>query len=150
LRNGATFVLWVKAGNPAAKDQVALGARSENEEFALGWNLGGSTGFGYIVKGADRSSGSGLCASVVDKDWHQLAVTVSEGKLALFYDGQRTGGLSALPPANAAIVIGSAGGMKFAAATLDEVRIYDRALSDDEIRALYDADRQPPIAPPAL
>jgi hypothetical protein len=150
LRNGATFSLWVKADNPTAKDQVALGARSASEEFALGWNLGGRSGFGYIAKGAGEPNGSGLCASVVDKGWHQLAATFSEGKLALFCDGQRTGGISASLPANAPIVIGSAGGTKFAAATLDEVRIYDRALSDDEIRALYDADRQPQFTPPAL
>jgi azurin len=150
LSNGATFLLWVKAASPAAKDQVALGARTESEEFALGWNLAGNTGFGYLVKGATGSSRSGLCSSAADEDWHQLGATFSEGKLALFYDGQRAGGISASLPANAPIVIGSEGGTKFAAATLDEVRIYDRALSDDEIRALYDGDRRPPIAPPAL
>jgi len=150
LNSGATFVLWVKATNPTAKDQVVVGARTANEEFALGWNLAGSTGFGYVIKGAGGSSGSGLCTSEADKQWLHLAITFGKGNLALFYNGQRTGGISASLPTNAPIVIGSASGTKFAAATLDEVRVYDRALSDDEIRALYDADRQTDITPPAL
>jgi hypothetical protein len=51
-----------------------------------------------------------------------------------------------LPP-NAPLFLGSVGGAKFAAATLDEVRIYSRALTPDEVRALYESDRKTAATP---
>jgi hypothetical protein len=141
LAKGATFALWVKAKDSQAKDQVVLGGRAGEQEFALGWNVGNTPGFSYRIKDA-QSEGTGSTASEADTAWHYLAMTFDGKQLAIFYDGQKTGGAGATLPAKAPIFLGSVGGAKFAAATLDEVRIYDRVLADEEIRALYENDRK--------
>lgn len=150
LAKSATFALWVKATNPKAKDQVVLGARVGEQEFALGWNLGKAAGFSYRVKNGS-SEQAGSTATEVDTAWNHLLVTIDGRVFSIFCDGQRTkqvgsttifnagqvtDGTDPKLPAKAPIFLGSVGGAKFAAATLDEVRIYDRVLTDDEIRQL--------------
>lgn len=140
LKDGATFALWVKAKNPQAKDQVLLGAKAGEQDFALGWNVGANVAFGCLSKnGASKSSGA--FATEADANWHHLAVTADDQQLAIFLDGRKAESIGASLPANAPIYLGSAGGAKFAAVTLDEVLIYNRALTEEEIRALYESDR---------
>lgn len=160
LTNGATFALWVKAKDPKAKEQVVLGAKSRDQEFALGWNLGAASGFSYRTKSA-LTEDSGATATETDGQWHHLAITIDGRHLSLFCDGKMTSkagtistsgltttGADPVFPAKASIFLGSVGGAKFAAATLDEVRIYDRVLTEAEIRALYESDRHA-VANPA-
>jgi azurin len=135
LAQGGTIALWVKLAKPTAKEQVLIGGKGEGGEFALGANMGGlGIAFGA---GAGRVETN----QPADGEWHHLAATVSPNGLALFVDGRMSGTAAgaAFPP-GAAIFLGSQGGGKFAAATLDEVRIYDRVLSEEEVRGLA-ADR---------
>ncbi len=149
IKESATLMLWVKAKLPAAADQVAIGVRAGGDEFALGWNLGGGRGMGWVARSAATQASADFSPTLDDR-WHQLAVTVNKGEFATFFDGQRTGSIAAKLPPDAPIFIGSVGGAKFGAATLDEVRIYARALSDAEIRAQFESDQKPTSPPPAL
>ncbi len=135
LAQGGTIALWVKLAKPAVKEQVFVGGKSDTSEFALGNNVGG-VGFAFVA-GAARVGTN----QPANDAWHHLAATVSPNGLALFVDGHASGTATggALPPV-AAIFLGSQGGGKFAAATLDEARLYDRVLSEEEIRGLA-ADR---------
>jgi uncharacterized cupredoxin-like copper-binding protein len=142
LTRAATFALWIKAAQPKAADQAVLGAWGEDAGFALGWNFRGQEGFGCHLERGGETAGFGIATSV-DDAWHHLAVSWNGTDATLWIDGVRQAGVGEswpLLPASAPIFLGSVGGQKFAAATLDEVRIYDRVLSEEEIRGLA-ADR---------
>ncbi|MEA3208914.1 MAG: hypothetical protein QOE70_1971 [Chthoniobacter sp.] len=146
LKTGATFALWAKLAKAATPEQVVVGARAGQDEFALGANLSGSTGFGVATSlaGTDEKI---VTSQAADTEWHHLAATFGVEGCTFYLDGQKSGtGRLQLPP-GAEVFLGSAGSAKFAAATLDEARIYDRALSDAEVLALYQSDRQPSITP---
>jgi Concanavalin A-like lectin/glucanases superfamily len=139
LVRGRTLSLWAKLAKPTAQDQVFIGARGETGELAFGSNLGG-TGFAIVLHGGGQPVRVET-GQTVDGQWHQLVATLSPGAVELFVDGRKVGNaVGGSLPADASIFLGSEGKAKFAAATLDEVRIYDRVLSEEEIRGLS-ADR---------
>ncbi len=149
LAKGATLALWARAKNPKAENQVLLGARAGNEEFSLGWNFNGNQGIGFYTNDG-KIDGTISVGKEVDTDWHFLALTY-DGKFAsLFVDGEMPAGAGGVIfPPKAPLFLGSVGGAKFAAATLDEVRIYGRALTPDEVRALYERDRKGAASSPS-
>ena len=141
LAKGATLALWARAKNPKAGNQVLLGARAGTQEFALGWNFEGNPGIGIYTHDG-KIDGTISVPNPIDTAWHFIAVTYDGKEFSLFVDGERPAGAGGtLFPPNAPLFLGSVGGAKFAAATLDEVRIYGRALTPDEVRALYARDR---------
>ncbi len=141
LAQGGTFALWAKLKKPAEKEQAVLGGKSAAGEFSLGSNLGG-VGLAFVTTSGGQTARVET-KQPADDAWHHLAATVSANGVALYVDGQKIGTASgATLPADTAIFLGSQGATKFAAATLDEARIYDRVLSEDEIRGLA-ADRNP-------
>jgi azurin len=141
LKAGGTIAIWAKLTKPEAKNQVFVGATSGGGEFAIGSNLGG-TGFGVMltVDGAATGATTGLPA---DAGWHHLAATLSPNSIVFYLDGKNYGSVPAPTPtlpAGAELFLGSAGGKSFAAATLDEARIYDRVLDETEIHAIYERE----------
>jgi azurin len=140
LQAGATFAVWAKLAKPELTDQAIIGGKG----FAVGSNVGG-VGFGVVCGDAKIASGE-----PADQEWHHLAVTFSKDGATLYVDGQPRGHAPAKLPEKATLFLGSQGGAHFAAATLDEARIYKLALSDTEIRALIARDRAPTATPPAL
>jgi len=173
LANGATFAAWVlpqKAAKPkpAAKDegtpaaaavpatpspdesgdQVVLGMTSGPEYFLLGWNLGGTPGFGLAASAGKDAQPAKISTGLLphkDKEWHHLAFTYSAGTFTLYLDGQPAGTAKGTLPAKAPIFLGSAGGSKFVSTYMDEARIDDRAYTAAEIAELYKSER--PAAP---
>jgi azurin len=142
LKNGGTLALWVKLTTPEAKEQVLLGAKSDSAEFAIGNNVAG-TGFSVSVTASGATTGAST-SQPADGAWHHLAATISANEIGFYVDGKSWGTIPATGfPAGAEFFLGSEGGSKNAAATLDEVRIYDRVLTAPEIQALVDRDHAP-------
>lgn len=151
LKGGATFVFWAKMDRAEAKDQVLLGSSDGGEagNFTIGCNLNGKPGFGWQILNEVSPLGA------VDSGWHQIAVVLQNSATIGYFDGKQVGvtkfgnsvGASNLLPPDGEIFLGSTGKANFAAASLDEVRIYDRVLADEEITALYTADRPAIPAP---
>jgi len=78
--------------------------------------------------------------SPVVGQWYQLAITRSGSTYTIFVNGGVGGSAvetHAVPNANAPLTIGEAEGAGFVHGRLDEVRIYNRALSEAEIESLY-------------
>ncbi len=74
--------------------------------------------------------------------WYHLAVTHSAGTLTFYIDGADAGSVSLstpVPDANAPLTIGSAEGGYFFAGRLDEIEIFNRALSAGELQDIYEA-----------
>ena len=145
-----TFCIWTQLKKPPDPDQVCLGAAEGDGEFALGANLAGVAGYGVRVKNAQQDAKIvAVVPAEADGNWHHLAATLSAKGLHFFLDG-KPAGFSAAPalPAGAEFYLGSDGGSHFAAATLDEARIYARELDANEIAAIYESER--PNATPAV
>jgi len=74
--------------------------------------------------------------------WYHLAVRRTADTYAIFVDGVLKGSAvdkSTIPNPRAALTIGQAEGLGFMHGQLDEVTIYDRALSDAELLAISNA-----------
>jgi glycerophosphoryl diester phosphodiesterase len=145
-----TVCLWYK-GN--LKDNAPWAALvSKNGEDNQGWQLrfnnyeGGGCFTVRGVKGEDNCTGY---AQIADNAWHHIA-GVYDGKfICLYVDGvleevaQATGSCT---PTESAIVIGAkiARGKNkpyaFAKGMLDDVRIYNQALAQNQIKELADSD----------
>jgi azurin len=112
LKQGGTLMAWVKL-NAASSPQPVFSA-------------------------APAPEGLLLTAPGDDTKWHHLAWIVADGgKAAVYRDGEPAGSIEAhLPAKDGALVLGSAG-KTFLNGLLDEVRIYDRALSAEDIQKIY-------------
>jgi len=143
LTEGATFAVWAQLTKPPTPEQVLIGAKSDEGEFALGANLAGVPGYGVRVKAADQEAKIvAVVPMEADDRWHHLAATLDRKNLRFYLNGKPTGLAAPAPlPGEAEFFLGSIGQAGFAGATLDEARIYARVLDAREIAALYEAER---------
>jgi hypothetical protein len=78
--------------------------------------------------------------------WQHVALTYESGKRSCFYcNGVQIGNWQIskdLPPNNSSLLIGydPFGGDEYFIGDMDDVRLYNRALSEKEIRELYKAE----------
>ncbi|EDY18537.1 blue (type 1) copper domain protein [Chthoniobacter flavus Ellin428] len=147
----ATFSIWVQLSSPPDPDQVCIGAAEGEGEFALGANIGGVSGYGVRLKSGKLDTK--IVAAVpteADGKWHHLAATLNAKGLRFYFDGKPAGSGAGGPlPPGAEFYLGSNGSTHFAAATLDEARIYARALDAKEIEAIYENERpKAPVSAP--
>ena len=98
-----------------------------------------------------NSNGSGFFGGVTsttgitDTNWHHVVTTYSAGTVSLYIDGKlnrsvNNGGPSTLASSSLDTLIGARNaptGSSLLAGTMDEVRIYNRALSAQEVSQLY-------------
>ena len=108
--------------------------------------------FGYWLGPGNSDYLTSSCACVVKSEWTHLAVVVERGMRMTFYENGKFQETKAMPlpikPGSPTLFMGrwqSPGNRLFKGA-LDDVAIYERALSPREIQALVDA----PIPPPVL
>ena len=94
--------------------------------------------------------------AINDGAWHQCVATWQQGggALTLYVDGNLeatgTGGTNA-PTAPTYLRFGSLQtGTNFFAGSLDDIRMYNRALGNNEVTALYDNSAVLPAAPSSL
>lgn len=133
-----------------------------NKNFKSGSNTGFAMGcfdkdlrFNLTPKGngrADLQQSSGALFSAKDGGWHHLGVTVDrDGSMAYYVDGELAveKNISASAgdslDAGLPLILGAGGNACNATdnCNLDELRIYTRALSADEVSALYEMDKPP-------
>jgi len=143
---------------PTSAITVAFWMRSSdivNDGTPLSYSVGGNNEFlifdygGFAVYINDLSASTGISAN--DGQWHHIAVTwrSSDGALSLYKDGVSvySGTLSAGTPISGGgclvigeeqdAVCGSFQNTQAFVGNMDEVLIYDRNLSPDEIKRLY-------------
>ena len=100
----------------------------------------GSVG-GVLYVGSDSPKSNDLS----DGSWHQLAFSVDKIQGVLFVDGKKIlampiDGVASAPNTNQPLNFG-AGGMGKFNGQLDDIRIYNRALSEAEVKALYEFEK---------
>ena len=148
--NVTTFALWFKQSPKVLEAYLHAplfsiwDGRSNGELFrAEFW--GDSLQVGHDLQGYKAFNACPTCPDqvMVDQQWHHLAFVVQPDNLEAYLDSQRivwSGGMPAvdvgwsLPTGN--LLIGSEPGGYYDG-SIDEVRVYNRALSPAEVYALY-------------
>ncbi|MDP3954318.1 MAG: LamG domain-containing protein [bacterium] len=149
-----TFSVWVKTEfNAGTQHFYTEGNSSNNTPFASVSNFSGVGGAGWRSDDNNLRTINGT-TNIADNEWHHLVAIGSGGLLRLYVDGEAEGTPLAISgtitlnnatigrhsrPSNCCYVDGQ----------IDEVRVYNRALSADEIQRLYQLTG-PKIAKPPL
>jgi len=134
--------LWAKAQAPMSSGICLLfwGTGQNREGFGIINNGAPLTWQGQTWGGGDDVN-SGV---VVDTNWHQIVVVYSGSVLSISIDGVQKGTLSeSIDTPLSPLTIGAdtnANALQYFAGTINDVRIYNRALSTQEISALYEAE----------
>jgi hypothetical protein len=152
-----TWSAWIQPhGWPDRHDAIVqvMGIRSrawvwnsDNTAIYFGyWNhVGGChLSYGFLVQ---EQADTGVAISYTLpapptlREWHHVAGTIGPGGRTLYLDGERvaSGDSTARFGAAAAMIIGANdnGPQRFFHGVMDEVMVFDRALSETEIRQLY-------------
>jgi len=131
-----TVSLWVKENEIPSTNQKIIGTYY-NKEFLITGEVGGDLKFwagGYNAQVFSNKSAN---------QWHHLAMTIdSDGDRNVYVDNKVTPkGIRPLPvKSDIRFQIGSAGGYNdYFNGSIDEVLIFNRVLTEDEVSALYDA-----------
>ncbi len=145
-----SLIAWIKmnAGDTAPSVAIDKSVSGYNNGYYLGQNVNGPTGLtnkAHFFAGGVFSSPVSP-TTVNDGNWHQLvAVYKPSGQTSIFVDGALTRSSSASSPVLAGTANFLIGGATsdltqptgYFDGLIDEVQVYDRALSDPEIDFLF-------------
>ena len=150
--NGVTLCAWVQfssAYNASSNDVfVVLSNGSHTEAFGM-YKRRGTKSFMGTVNHRKGTRANATCSGCIDDQPHFYSMRINKEKeMSIYLDGERVGKLNNTPyvkgERRANYIGGSPWGTGDAMRNgiIDEVRIYNRALSDDEINALYKAGKK--------
>ena len=144
LNPGSTIsvCIWINSSDTVGADGVIM--RYDNTNLSS-WGLfrnNGSNKMTWYTNGSTQANTISSTAVVFDGKWHQVCGTMDSTAQTIYVDGVQSGSTSGnsslwqTPTIN--VYIGSAmAGLINVTATLDDVRIYNRALSPAELLQLY-------------
>ncbi|WP_298364992.1 LamG-like jellyroll fold domain-containing protein [uncultured Lutibacter sp.] len=131
-----TISAWIKR-DPGTVNASIVSKRNATYTEGYDFKINGSGRFEFVLNGGTET----LASSVVipENEWHQVAVIYSEGNATLYIDGVADTSASGLPTPVAttqSFYIAAAGKntpTNFFAGNIDEVRVWDTALSMDQL-----------------
>jgi Concanavalin A-like lectin/glucanases superfamily len=137
-----TMTAWVK---PASTNQVgiAVALGFDDGNTANGYSLGisaangvpGNQVFAVFGNVGDFTGGFAFTST---NQWYQVVMSRKSGTTSFYVNGNVTpNGTTASPSTPTAFRIGSNSGVRFFNGAIDDVRIYNRALTTNEIAELY-------------
>ena len=125
---------WIWTGYPCTECSFVLTHHGNNEYFL---SIGGDT----LISGG-----------TVSTDWTFVVATYNGNMKRLYVDGSEVASAaytSGIPNSAGALIIGGQDdGSNYFQGTIDDVRIYDRALNDQEVLDLFNNTIPPPDATP--
>ena len=156
-----TVVAWVRSAGSPGTDRTILAKGGDSGCTASSWALdtGGRGGIEFYVRGPGSAARFSSPPSlpfdgIWNGAWHGVAGVYDGTSVRLYVDGQEVGSGSPGPPSidyarpNRDFTMGqytACGGLAYGE-RLDEVQVYDRALTATEIAALHDpAATAPPV-----
>ena len=157
---GFTVDLWMRGAPSQPHSNFLVVDKSHGFVDSTGWVVQGTSATGKIVFGIG-AGGPGTVnfplveslASVLDNELHHIAGTWGGSTVRLYVDGVSQGTDSLSTPANnnrpVNIAFSWGGGTpkRFFRGSVDEMEIFNRALSGEEIRAIYNAGSAGKIKP---
>lgn len=143
-----TVSSWVKTLNNSVTQQFI--SKTEGGSYQLNINYGtGKLGFLAFIAGAYRSAEIST-PSVINNKWYHVVGTFDGTTMKLFLDGTQVGSYTqagTISVLTTSLCFGAEAGPTICNGgnllngSLDDIRIYNRALSADEIMALYNANK---------
>ena len=137
---GLTIAYWFKG----TSTQSAVRIQSDANTFIVaGWN-----GLHIILSDGGAAGGIALGAAATNGNWHHIAVTWKQGgNFTSYLDGvqvaSRAVGAATLPVLNSGMRLGAFnGGSEFMNGSLDEVRVFNVALSQTQIQNTMNCELQ--------
>jgi hypothetical protein len=123
-----------------------------NDSFYLEFDDSGKLQFGYYVGEAEVIQDSNTGFSNGQETWHHIVITLeqvtaSKVTLCFYFDGQSAGTYTNLSMVMSGYTnannlrMGSRGGVEYFSGSLDDVRIYNKALTAGEILQLYNESK---------
>ncbi|WP_162386051.1 LamG-like jellyroll fold domain-containing protein [Spirosoma endbachense] len=148
-----TISVWFKTTIPASPQyMVSWGFLGTNQSNNIGTYTDGNNStrsLGFFATDVNTLAVTDA-VQYYDGRWHLLTFTHDGSTLKLYLDGtvQKTATNVTLNTASSGLAIGRfATGPYYFAGSLDEVRIYNRALTDTEVQQMYTAEAPvPPLA----
>jgi hypothetical protein len=156
LTRASTLEAWVLPAALSGWATVALKERAGGMIYSLYANNGGNVPVGQIWTGAEQDAPG--TAKLTLNTWTHLAATWDGTTLRLYVNGTQTGSVAAGAVLAASTGAFSIGGNaiwgEYFRGLIDEVRVYDRALSASEIqtdlqRAVSSGGAPPDTVPPS-
>ncbi len=150
--------LWFKLTSPAASQAfLACDSGAFGNNKWIFWLDNGALEMHVFNAGGGASYVGSVAYSPSLNQWHHLAITRSGSTFTLYADGaviSRATSNVVIPDAGAPLTFGSAEGTFFLGGAEDEIAIYNRALSEADIKFIYLAGGlgkcSGPIAPVVL
>ncbi|MHC4504345.1 MAG: protein kinase domain-containing protein, partial [Planctomycetota bacterium] len=150
LTGDLTVAAWINARRWPANANVV--AKDGNASYRFRISGGGCALWLRIADGIGNEIEHVNCKLDVGT-WYHVAATgdLKAGEVAFYVNGSQAGvtqrtSRTTIEDSAGPLVIGASGNEKFNG-LIDEVRIYDRALSGDEVKALFEG-RMRPVPPP--
>ncbi len=149
--NEITISAWIWLETDIGNTQSRIICKQEDSEISwgleiFGYGYGGSTGNQIVFHDSDGAFDYYNCMSPTKLNtgrWYHVAVTDDAGKIRIYLDGQpdwsSNDGYGIPSNINSPIFIGATnpGTYLFFGGIIDDVRIYNRALSAGEIMLIY-------------
>jgi len=144
IADAITMEMWAKI--PVGGEPLQSGAEKGASWIPGLYNLSPLYNGGTILQFSDLPADCtdlNVGASIQDGEWHFLAGTWDGATIRLYIDGDADASLNCegtLTPNDAPLFIGARGGtVRFVTGELDEIKIYNYALSEAEIQADMDS-----------
>jgi hypothetical protein len=140
---------WIKAGKPTNWTIILGKANDWGNDEDFGWlfgNTGGldSTDLTFVINpgdaGNNKNTKSVNAENIFDNNWHHVVGIRNNDQIFLYVDGQlksSESGVVQTVNVDSPFIIGSGIGDYIFSGIIDEVAMWDRALSGDDISYLY-------------
>ena len=150
---GLGLSLWVKLTrlpSPTAERVLMHGSWNLADGlFSIAFWQDGRGGIAFQDSNGQSHDVTAAAGTFSTNRWYNLIFTGDGTNVAMFINGSFYGALSGtLATKTAPIILGGDAGYYFSSGLIDDIRIYNRALSADEVAYLYLQESQSTLQPP--
>jgi acid phosphatase type 7 len=150
LHVGDTFTIeaWVKRGSIGGSANQVI-ASKQNNSWVLMFNPSNQ----LVLRQSTVADLAASTATVTDTStWHHVVATKNGTSVRLYLDGRDVTGTvsnTTMPNNTMPLAIGQSTGTAYFSGTIDEVALYNVALSASQVSSHYSAGSPPPPPPPS-
>ena len=132
-----TVSAWLKPSSFNQVQSIAVALGYDDGYSGNGYSLGIYLSQLHAVFGGTADLDGGFTFPVTNQ-WYQVVMLRNSGVTTFYVNGVFTsGGNAATPYAPSSFRIGSENGLRYFSGAIDDVRVYNRALSSNEVATLY-------------
>lgn len=141
VQPGMSFAGWSRVEDVDRSDQVLFGAAGDDGRFVLGYDYDDVEGYSLVYSGANgavRTVELAIDEGLQPELWNHFMLSLAGDRLEIYVNGDL---VERAPrprfPREAELTVGALNGERHFDGWLDEVRIWNRGLSADEVRTLF-------------